>query len=150
MATKKAKPEPGRNEIIVPSTKLSLTPAPIVETERQTINVPVPQEFAEGEEVSTLSPMVRFDENTKPGQYVTGTYQGAKEVTVEGRKARIYMLDDGAGGSVGVWGSTALDNQFDFGSPKPKVGDKILIQFLGTTDTGKGNPAKLFRVKIAR
>lgn len=149
MAKAKGRTEPTRGEIIVSPKNVSLTPAPIVETERQTVNIPTPAEFTEGDEVSTLCPMVVFKEDTKPGQYVSGTYMGFKE-NVGPNSSRIYLLE-GGGQVVGVWGSAALDNQFDFGNPKPKVGDKILIQYLGAVETKRGlNPAKIFRVKVAR
>jgi len=143
--------EPSRGELVTTSQKLSLTPAPIVQAEAQTINIPTPTEFQGGEEVSTLCPMAVFNEDTKPGQYISGVFRGFKEVDIEGRTSRIYLLDIGGGETVGVWGSTALDNQFDFGTPKPKEGDKILIQYLGLGQAKKGqNAPKLFRVKVAR
>jgi hypothetical protein len=69
--------------------------------------------------------------------------------------SRVYELSvpgkDGESLTVVVWGSTALDRQFDSAFPPVQTGDKLAIIFVGEKETKrKQNPVKLFALKVKR
>jgi len=50
-----------------------------------------------------------------------------------------------------VWGSTALDRQWDSAYPPVQQGDKVGIVYIGEKPTKRGqNPVKLFAFKVIR
>lgn len=98
-------------------------------------------------EVSALAPTAIFE---NVGDFIAGYYNGCKLLKIAGRdqflyEFRVEMPD--YKGPVGVWGSSVLDNRMrdaEKGGLKP--GSNVLIQFIGESETDKGNPAKLWRV----
>jgi len=80
-----------------------------------------------------------------PGEYIDGEYLGFT-ADVGPNKSRLYHLKH-RGDFVSVWGATILDARMD--TLNPPRGAQVMIQYLGTVDTGRGlNPAKNFRVKM--
>jgi hypothetical protein len=111
--------------------------------------VPMPPELKEISGVKIIdtmetNPTIVFEE---PGEYVLGKYQGFRELTIEGRQQRLYDLLTPGPLLVSVWGSTVLDIRFDTAIKKGMVvNSSVMVQYLGDIDTGKGNPAKNFRL----
>ncbi len=107
---------------------------------------PAPQGFEDWEEHSGLPPVASFEQ---PGDWIAGHFRQMK-LNVGPNKSRMYYLAlHPTKEIVGVWGATALDDRMDLLAPKP--GDAILIQYLGTAPTERGqNPVKVFRVRVKR
>jgi hypothetical protein len=82
------------------------------------------------------------DSNLKENDELHGFFIGKKE-NVGKFNATIYIIEDKEDKKLDVWGSTVLDSAFD----QIKLGAEVKITFIGTQDTGKGNPVKLYDVE---
>jgi hypothetical protein len=116
----------------------------------EALAVPLPPEIQDIKDkvniVDTLetNPTVAFDE---VGDYILGRLVGIRNITIDGRNQKLYDINAPNLKAVSVWGSTVLDSRMEQAAKKGMaVGHSIGIQYLGDVDTGKGNPAKNFRV----
>lgn len=111
----------------------------------------LPEDFGHSETLAGFPPSVKFE---KKGDCIFGNYIGLRR-GVGPNNSRVYELSipnkDGDTMTVVVWGSTALDRQFDSAYPPVQTGDKLAIIFLGEKETNrKQNPVKLFALKVKR
>ena len=114
----------------------------------EALAVPMPPEFKDSKglnihDTMETNPTVAFDD---VGDYIMGRYSGFRSLMIDGRNQKLYDLkrNDGV---VSVWGSTVLDLRMEAAIKKGLgMGAGLCIQYLGEVDTGKGNPAKNFRV----
>lgn len=111
----------------------------------------LPEEFLGGKFSTGFPPTVKFE---KPGDFAGGEFVHLR-TGVGPNNSRVYELavTDGSGGTfnVAVWGSTALDMQFDSQYPPVQQGDKLGIVYLGEKSTKrKQNPVKLYALKVIR
>jgi len=134
-------------QIIQPSQQV--TDGDFVSGLDEALSVPLPPEL-EGKQGITIidtmdtNPTVKFEE---PGEYILGRYIGVRELHIESRLQKLYDLMTPQREIVSVWGSTILDNRMDNATKKGlNLNSSLMIQYLGDIDTGKGNPAKNFRV----
>lgn len=81
------------------------------------------------------------DANLKEGDKLRGFYVG-KKTNVGKYNSTVYTVLTEGDKKQDVWGSTVIDPAFD----QIKMGAEIEIEFVGTKDTGKGNPAKIFEI----
>lgn len=111
----------------------------------------LPDDFLHSETLAGFPPSAKFE---KPGDTIFGQYIGLRR-DVGPNHSRVYELSvpgkDSASLTVVVWGSTALDRQFDSAFPPVQTGDKLAIIFVGEKETKrKQNPVKLFALKVKR
>jgi len=131
---------------------LKCQPAQIIDDSLEVAKIEgLPAEFAGGSFMTGFPPTVRFE---NPGDFAGGEFIHLRE-NVGPNNSRVYELavPDGNGGTfnVVVWGSTALDRQFDSAYPPIQQGDKIGIVYIGEKSTKrKQNPVKLFALKVVR
>lgn len=131
---------------------LTIKPAPIIDDSLEVAKIEgLPEEFLSGQFETGFPPSVRFE---TPGDFIGGEYVNHRE-DVGPNLSRVYELAVKGGGNktinVIVWGSTALNRQFDSAYPPVQQGDKIGIVYLGEKSTKrKQNPVKLFAFKVIR
>lgn len=131
---------------------LKCQPAQIIDDSLEVSKIEgLPAEFASGSFMAGFPPSVKFE---KPGDFAGGEFIHLRE-DVGPNHSRVYELavPDGNGSTfnVVVWGSTALDRQFDSAYPPIQQGDKIGIVYIGEKATQrKQNPVKLFALKVIR
>jgi len=111
----------------------------------------LPAEFASGSFMSGFPPTVKFE---KPGDFAGGEFVHMR-TGVGPNESRVYELalpkGEGESFNVVVWGSTALDRQWDSAYPPIQQGDKVGIIYIGEKGTKrKQNPVKLFALKVVR
>ena len=81
------------------------------------------------------------DSNLKIGDKIHGFYV-AKKVNVGKFNATVYTIHTDEDKKVDVWGGTVIDSAFD----QIKLGAEVEIEYMGTKDTDKGNPVKIYEV----
>lgn len=111
----------------------------------------LPDDFAQSETLAGFPPSAKFENK---GDSIFGHFIGLRR-DVGPNHSRVYELSVPAEGNssltVVVWGSTALDRQFDSAFPPIQTGDKLAIIYVGEKDTKrKQNPVKLFALKVKR
>lgn len=111
----------------------------------------LPDDFASSETLAGFPPSAKFE---KPGDAIFGHYIGLRR-DVGPNHSRVYELSipgkNGDSLTAVVWGSTALDRQFDSAFPPVQTGDKLAIIYVGEKETKrKQNPVKLFALKVKR
>ncbi len=131
---------------------LKCQPAQIIDDALEVSKIEgLPAEFAGGSFMTGFPPSVKFE---KPGDFAGGEFIHLRE-DVGPNHSRVYELavpnGDGGTFTVVVWGSTALDRQFDSAYPPVQQGDKLGIVYLGEKATKRNqNPVKLFALKVVR
>lgn len=111
----------------------------------------LPEDFGRSQTLAGFPPSAKFEHK---GDAIFGVYIGMRK-DVGPNHSRVYELSvpskDGEGMTVVVWGSTALDRQFDSAFPPIQTGDKLAIIYIGEKETNrKQNPVKLFVLKVVR
>jgi hypothetical protein len=111
----------------------------------------LPDDFAASETLAGFPPSAKFENS---GDAIFGYYIGLRR-DVGPNHSRVYELSvpgkNGDSLTVVVWGSTALDRQFDSAIPPVQTGDKLAIIYVGEKETKrKMNPVKLFALKVKR
>ena len=111
----------------------------------------LPEDFASSETLAGFPPSAKFENS---GDAIFGHYIGLRR-DVGPNHSRVYELSvpgkNGESLTVVVWGSTALDRQFDSAFPPIQTGDKLAVIYVGEKETKrKQNPVKLFALKVKR
>ena len=78
------------------------------------------------------------------GDTIAGFYCGYQIRKVQGRRARLHRFIIAGGEERDVWGSAILDSRLD----SVKHGTLTHVEHVGHQKSGKGNDAKLFRVRV--
>lgn len=131
---------------------LKITPARIIDDSVEITEIQgLPAEFANSETMAGFPPSPKFE---KKGDTIFGEYI-ALRTNVGPNNSRVYELSvpkgDGESFTVAVWGSTAIDRQFDSAYPPIQQGDKVAFIYLGEKATKRNqNPVKLFALKVKR
>lgn len=132
---------------------VSIQPATIIDDAMEIAKIEgLPAEFLGGKFETGFPPTVKFE---KPGDFIGGEFVYMR-TDVGPNHSRVYELAIAGGEGkdpvkVVVWGSTALDRQFDSAYPPVQQGDKIGIVYIGEKATNrKQNPVKLFAFKVVR
>lgn len=131
---------------------LKCQPAQIIDNALEISKIEgLPAEFAGGSFMTGFPPSVKFE---KPGDFAGGEFIHLR-TEVGPNYSRVYELavPNGEGGTftVVVWGSTALDRQWDSAYPPILQGDKVGIVYIGEKETKRNqNPVKLFALKVVR
>lgn len=131
---------------------LTIRPATLIDDSLEIAKIEgLPAEFAGGMLLTGFPPSVKFE---KPGDFIGGEFIHLRE-NVGPNSSRVYELSVDGNNSVPfncvVWGSSALDRQFDSAYPPVQQGDKLGIIYLGDKPTSrKQNPVKLFALKVIR
>jgi len=131
---------------------LKITPARLVDDSVEITEIQgLPAEFANSDTMAGFPPSPKFE---KKGDTIFGEYIGLR-TNIGPNNSRVYELSvpkgDGESFTVAVWGSTAIDRQFDSAYPPIQQGDKVAFIYLGEKATKRNqNPVKLFALKVKR
>ena len=91
----------------------------------------------------SLTPEIRDVLEFSEGKEVTVSYEDTFIAVVKGRDTTVHnVIQDGEPKS--IWGSKGLNGAFE----RAERGQKLYITFVGTVDTGKGNPFKKYKIEV--
>lgn len=132
---------------------VTIQPAAIIDDAMEVAKIEgLPAEFLGGKFETGFPPTVKFE---KPGDFIGGEFIHLR-TDVGPNASRVYELaiagNEGKEAvKVVVWGSTALDRQWDSAYPPVQQGDKVGIVYIGEKATKRNqNPVKLFALKVVR
>ncbi len=131
---------------------LTITPARLIDDSVEITEIQgLPAEFADSETMAGFPPSPKFE---KKGDTMFGEFIGVRS-NIGPNSSRVYELSvpkgNGESFTVAVWGSTAIDRQFDSAYPPVQQGDRIAFIYLGEKATKRAqNPVKLFALKVKR